>query len=415
MAPCLPTELLKMIVDEVPTEELGNIRAASQTFCALATPRLFRTLRVTSTLESADSLANVVRSPEVAPYVKEVVFCNRGAAADGRVVPVEGDPRPGDIDSAIIDALGDAFSLIHELPSLRSLTLTFWHPDWPHQPAATAATADDDEGGIDGYMFLPKEILTAITDSSEMLSQKLRALTINNLMAYNDPSQYTTQFGRLFANLESVRLTVVSSNDPSFIDDMEEAIWDNFWSDFISGTVLRSLEDLPSGSLTSLTLHNPHHLYEPPVFVPWSDVTLPLLSSLSLLGFDFEGIPYLEDFIVRHAGTLVRLELLHCVMETDREPHMDEAMLAQLIEDSEHRSWVSVWDTLALEMTVLMELVVEDAPFDGPYEPGPDAPLVVRYREAQIPHHPLSFDDEDEDVRALDRFRAVVKSRGGVA
>ena len=74
MSDC-PTELLELFVEHVLDEStLRNLRAVDSTFCVLATPRAFRNVHATNSLQSAIGLRCLMETPALAKNVESVVF-----------------------------------------------------------------------------------------------------------------------------------------------------------------------------------------------------------------------------------------------------------------------------------------------------------------------------------------------------
>ena len=81
---CLPFEILIAIVKEAnDVQDLCNLRLASHTLCAAATPFAFHTLSIKTTMKSARNLRFLFGLPAIAAHVKEVSYYD-GANKRGR-------------------------------------------------------------------------------------------------------------------------------------------------------------------------------------------------------------------------------------------------------------------------------------------------------------------------------------------
>ena len=76
----LPYEILTAIFEEIDdVRDLRNVRAASHTLCAAATPMAFRTLSVIPTGRSAQNLGRLIDLPDIATHVMEVSYHDPGS------------------------------------------------------------------------------------------------------------------------------------------------------------------------------------------------------------------------------------------------------------------------------------------------------------------------------------------------
>ena len=75
----LPFEILVAIFEEVDdVQDLWNVRAASHTLCAAATPIAFRTLSAIATRRSAQNLGRLIDLQDIAAHVREVSYHDTG-------------------------------------------------------------------------------------------------------------------------------------------------------------------------------------------------------------------------------------------------------------------------------------------------------------------------------------------------
>ena len=76
----LPFEILAAIFEEVDdVQDLWNVRAASHTFCAAATPIAFRALSVIPAGRGAQNLGRLIDLPNIATHVMEVSYHDPGS------------------------------------------------------------------------------------------------------------------------------------------------------------------------------------------------------------------------------------------------------------------------------------------------------------------------------------------------
>lgn len=84
----LPFEILTTIFKEVnlnDVRDLRNVRSASRTFCAAATPIAFRTFSVITSRRSAQNLRRLFDVPDIAAHIREVSYHDTGTNRRGRV------------------------------------------------------------------------------------------------------------------------------------------------------------------------------------------------------------------------------------------------------------------------------------------------------------------------------------------
>ena len=80
----LPSEILTAIFEEVnDIRDLRNVRTASRTLCAAATPFAFRFLYVIATQSSAQNLGRLFDVPEIAAHIRNVSYRDTGADKEG--------------------------------------------------------------------------------------------------------------------------------------------------------------------------------------------------------------------------------------------------------------------------------------------------------------------------------------------
>jgi hypothetical protein len=120
--------------------DLRNVRSASRTLCAGATPIAFRFLSVITSQSSAQNLGRLFAVPEIAAHIREVSYRDTGADRRGRTQKYgeSSIPHPKNdisvnlpwwvmpIRPSVISELACSFSRVHQLPRLETLNLMFY-------------------------------------------------------------------------------------------------------------------------------------------------------------------------------------------------------------------------------------------------------------------------------------------------
>ncbi len=168
-------------------------------------------------------------------------------------------------------------------------------------------------------------------------------------------------------------------------------------------------------TLTALTLHSQTSIGASSG-LSLASLHFPDLRTLSLRNFIFDPFIGTENFILRHATTLKRLELLSCKLPI----HNIIAFLSlsptptQNASVPEYGRWDLIWDRFAVELTALVSLNVDERHRDLQGHFGPECryvdskrpfPWVVNYEIT----HPAPTDTANG--AALERFRDVVAAR----
>ena len=182
--------------------------------------------------------------------------------------------------------------------------------------------------------------------SSQTPSPSLTSLAIDYLaplyhLIYNPPS-----FGGVFRSLTS--LSVTTAYDDVFSTDSHyRGFFVKFWEKAIQDRILGSL----SHSLTTLRLQGQVDVGVMPR-LDFSQVKFPALEALSLQKILFNEETRIENFIVRHNGTLRRLWLADCAIAIE---DLDEVAA---------RQWSHIWKHFAQELKGLVFLVVRSDSLD---------------------------------------------------
>ena len=251
--------------------------------------------------------------------------------------------------------------------------------------------ANSDNGG---QLALQASILGALATSFKVrVPPKLRSLSLHNLRTSDLPVFESPPFQNFLTNLRRLQLSVLFDFEPD--DRTFTSRCYHFW-----GTLLPRMIFAPAQhAVTDLTLH--------------SDVSFGRSSGLSLNGLHFphmyalslrnlvmETSVGIEPFILRHAASLTRLELVACMLPTYPNP-LPIPWALPFPPPSSARCWDSIWDHFAVELTSLVALHVHD----------PECSYVFAWFGLSFFRDSARESREATDVAALQRFRAVVATR----
>ncbi|KAH9029511.1 hypothetical protein EDB85DRAFT_1522656 [Lactarius pseudohatsudake] len=333
----LPLELLDEVTDYVAAspQEILTLRCVNKAFCSLVTPAAFRKIVVHTTDESAQGFLELLVSTDIAKHVRVIQIIEDPVLFDSETERYEDErfKRVG------IRLRGVCF-MLHLIPSLESLTITFF-PDEDASWKNPFSYNDD----LTRYHFFQWDLLGGLACNPNPLPA-LQSLQIDNWFAYPDDLYAAAPFQRIVASLRDLRFLV---QDTDYKSDLDHFPAEDFWPDVIWHRVLRPAVNLESLSM-SCSLE-----FGSLIRLDLGSVTFPQLSSLSLSNFVWDDVRVdaqvvvleAEDFIVRHGKTLKKLELQSCTICVPR----DGPTLV--------RSWAAVWNRFADKLTELVDLVVE--------------------------------------------------------
>ena len=205
--------------------------------------------------------------------------------------------------------------------------------------------------------------------------------------------------------------------DPSLGRNAALDHWMNFW-----GLCPHIVLSPTQHCLTELTLHSGLYVGSSSGFFLHA-LRFPHLRAISLCNLVFDRSVGAEDFILRHAGTLVRLELLMCKLPFHRDeslslhptpsPSSSQPTIVARDEESSDgtRCWDRIWDRFAAGLTTLVELHVDERRRDRWGNASSECRYVdpgacVSYREVNALEPRNTADAE-----ALRRFRIIVSAR----
>ena len=406
----LPSEILTAILEEVnDIQDLRNVRTASRTLCAAATPFAFRFLYVIATQSSAQNLGRLFDVPEIAAHIRNVSYRDTGADKEGTQncgassdlhpvndISVNLQWRVMPVSTSIISELACLFSRVHQLPRLETINLMFY-------------------GNLldrDGKDRLPLQgsILGALATSFGIRAPPmLKSLSLKNLYPSALSSLDSPSFQTVMKTVRHLQLFMVLDLITG-MDTLDH--WCHFW-----GTLCPRIFLAPTQhSLTQLTLHSSAFLGASSG-LSLRELHFPHLCALSLRKLFFDRSVGAEYFILRHASTLARLELLMCRMPIHRrqQPIPIPGTSAILARDEEPGSgldcWGDIWDRFAAELTALVVLHVDE---------GQSSPSVGTRSEYRYicPDPSVSYWEIDisappniADAEALRRFQATVATQ----
>jgi hypothetical protein len=288
--------------------------------------------------------------------------------------------------------LASSFSRIHQLPQLETIDLTFLPAD--------GCWLDFD---AEDRPALQRSILVALASSfSFRAPPKLISLSLRNLRTWDLSPLECPPFQTVLKHLQRLRLFVLFDRVHDAVTALDR--WTYFWGTLCFRLILAPTQH----ALTELTLHA-----DTPVGaslgLSLTGMRLPNLCVLSFTGLYFPNLCVLslrmlvfepsvgaEPFILRHAATLARLELVKCELLIPN----DEESGAGLTR------WEHIWDSFATGLTALVALHVDESGVDGSGHRYVRHRPELSYWEVSIPAHL-----DVADTVALERLYVTVAAR----
>ncbi|KAI0044616.1 hypothetical protein FA95DRAFT_1608402 [Auriscalpium vulgare] len=278
----LPTELLILIIGFTPVEALYALRPANRALRALATPEAFRAVGCTGTVKSTAGMLNLLAS-ELRVHVEEVHYCDWYATKESETTDLS--PEQGDEELLRIN-LGSALALLHTLPSLHTLSLTF--------------APIHDGNPLPAHVELQFALFEMIAKLSP--APALRTFVLESLLPFPDFPGTDPRFLSIMDSLRGLTITAAS-------ESIEGAISQDPITAFFTAS-LPPVLDAPRRTLTSLTL-----VYDEDAGLPrivLGGLHYPQLERLALTSVLFDEYTGVEAFIIAHAATLLYLDLAQC-------------------------------------------------------------------------------------------------------
>ncbi|KAH9173970.1 hypothetical protein EDB89DRAFT_646658 [Lactarius sanguifluus] len=320
----------------------GVSESPGSTFCAVATPIAFRILSVFTNKGSAQNLRRLFDIPYIADHVREVTFSDID-------VYERGTTKHHDITS-IIQELASSFSRIHQLPRLKTINLTFY------QRYANQRYGKNRPDGSSHALQLA--VLSALASSFRVRAPDLTLLSLYNLRTSDLSPLESPSFQTVLTTLRRLRLSpLFDPPDPFTVDDR----WSHLW-----GTLHPRMLTPMQHPLTVLTLDSNAHVGAL-AGLSFDGLQFPHLCSLSLASLVFEPSVGAQNFILRHAATLARLQLIMCKLPvipvTFFTPSPSSSTTFARDEPSSGPdTWERVWDCFAAKLTALISLHVNESP-----------------------------------------------------
>ncbi|KAA1471737.1 hypothetical protein DENSPDRAFT_929791 [Dentipellis sp. KUC8613] len=335
----LPVELLLAIVQHVdPMGEsdqrqvLRTLRATSTVFHALATPRLFSCIYVTNTDSSAHALACILNDPVLTGHAKELVYEDK-ELRHAHMGSVDATAEDEDAQERTRIALVSAISHLHKATALTALTFIFYPHAYEDPSFAEGALSASPITRL--YCTFLRAIATLPAAPPRVTSLTLRNVRPIHIPELGAPGG---AFTALLTQLGALHLHIC---DAPFVP---EVIW-TFWRTGVRDVLLGAAPQ--RAPLTALALHCSHHSYMYFTGFGLARMHFPRLRALALSNMYFSS-PFLrlEEFILRHAPTLRRLELRSC------------ALLLHPGGLPPARSWAEIYGGFASELGELEELEI---------------------------------------------------------
>ncbi|KAI0259354.1 hypothetical protein BC834DRAFT_634556 [Gloeopeniophorella convolvens] len=371
----LPVEIWTAIFEEVPdTHDLISARRASRMLCATATPFAFRVLFVAGTRRSAQGLKHLIESPQIAVHVKEIIYRDTGLDSKGKKLTY--------VRTSTIDALYDAFSAIYNLPLLETVSLTFF------QSYGYWRGSD-----IPGHRKLQASVLDALALSFTRSQPNLKSLHLHNLHITHLGPLASPAIRTVLEHLSDLRISLLF--DDTTDGSAFPAHWEHFWGTTLPERILTPTQS----ALISLTLHSDAHVGGD-ARLALADMRFAHLNALSLRRVVFDARTGAEVFILAHAQTLMRLELIGCKLPA---PAYGSAHLP--------RAWADVWDKFEIELVGLRELRVDQRRSDRWGFNGPERRYVRAGPQMTFVEAEIGAESDAADAASLKRLHAAVAAR----
>jgi hypothetical protein len=409
------------------SKELLNLRIVSREFCRIVSPRLFRTVRITHTVASITGFLAIIQSPRVRHCVHVVKYeywdpePHRYEIIDPAVVSERSDD-PEEIRLMLSHAL----SRLHELPSLRALSIRFGE--------IVPSLSERDRIREDlSY------VLDALISLSASLTRPLESLSLTRLPPIHLPQYDHPAIRALRAHLSffEIHSSATDSWSSLIVPTPPRQGPMSSCEPFYYHTLPRRLLP-PPGPATGLeNLESLSLCFSDPIGIyyftySFAELHFPRLRVLRLQHAQFSDARDAERFVAQHGETLLELHLLHCQIavaldhnvllldaadaaaaaaagaaaangEGESEPVEDDA-------DASSAGWPAVtrpWSDIYFEFANKLERLVSLEVMDAWWVSFPDKYV------AYAPGEMMQFMEEgrEEDNRALEMFRQTVMDR----
>ncbi|KAI0063952.1 hypothetical protein BV25DRAFT_1914621 [Artomyces pyxidatus] len=372
----IPDELWVKIISSLPPRDCRTLRGTCRTFNDVFTERAFSQLVCTSTASSLNGVCQCLES-DLSEYVAEIQYRHWSATQHS----IQDRARTPDVQSIFQSrkTIGAWFkrmaSSFHATRKLQSLIFIF-DPNLQSVPSL-----------YEDRLALQNLTIKLLATFSSRLN--LQNLSLVNILPIGGDELVVPAFLGVLAGLRYLTISM-------HLFDTSDG---GHFHQTILPVILRH-----SVLLTSLTLTSTHDVGSEPG-ISLHDATLPELLSLELGHILFDERTGVEEFILRHSGSLQRLKLENC-RSTRPAPSAD---LAQ--EPEQARSWVEIYRHLSGALGKLDELIVIE---DGIRPMNVNGPArIFRYSiwDANVRQWVVSGGDRrevEEDSVALKEFQAMI-------
>jgi len=400
-------------------KDLLNLRIVSHTFCRIVSPRVFRTLKLTHTLSSITGFLAIIQSPWVRHHARAVRYEYwdpeplRYEIIDPAVISERSDSKE------IRQMLNHALSRLHELPSLRSLSIRFG------EIAPSLSQSDRIREDV-------SSVLDALISLSASLTRPLESLSLTRLPPIHFPQYDHPAIRSLRAHLSFFEIHSSATDSWSSLVTPTPPRQGPMSScePFYYHTLPRRLLPPPSTSTGLENLESLSLCFSDPIGIyyftySFAELHFPRLRALRLQHAQFSDARDAERFVAQHADTLLELHLLHCqiavaldhnvlLMDTDTAaiPGSAESVFGDDGDDDDASStgWPAVsrpWSDIYFEFANKLEGLVYLEVIDAWWVSFPDKYV------AYAPGEMMQFMEEgrEEDNRALEKFKQTVLDR----
>lgn len=362
----LPIEVISTVLQNVSaTEDLLHLRSLNWTYKELVTPRLFSTLHIKNSIQSAQNCHQIIGAASLSPHIREVVYDSRDNEYF-QLPPENVDSGDALEVSELEEALTEAFCGITALPRIDRVVLNFW-PSFLSQSGREVHETP--------FWFTNRQHTLLHALHYGMKTSRMTTLCLKNVIlpatCYDFVSSLTD------SPLSHLSISVVSN---AKVDT-----WSG--SKVVNGS-LGALLPSPNSTLKSLVLRSPQGPYHS-LTTRLSSFHYPSLESLVLENIVFDQMPSadgVEEFVLRHKDTLHRLELQSCACQIPAS-------------SNDTRWWSTIWQRWAAELTSLREIVVNS---DG---------LKYVFLDADrgyLPHGQISTTVFEDDSSSLQMFKDTI-------
>ncbi|KIM91964.1 hypothetical protein PILCRDRAFT_809956 [Piloderma croceum F 1598] len=371
----LATELLQAVVSEVAAEaddltDLLNLRLVNSTFSSLATPKVFQTIRVYFTNESAQRMVDFLKSSRLVQYLEEIeIYVEAEDSAWLMLAMPDG----------WIKILDQGFQAFDMAPRLRTVLMTF-----PANRDEGAMMSVEQDSMFQSILLLGLATSMSIPTIPELILDNWISLASNKFIT-GSRLRYMPPTTKLHIHTQRYVMARMGFNDEIPLA---------FWKDTLPNYMLKPCTPV----LTSLTISS-DMLDGYGRHFDLSNVFFPFMIALSLDKVLFGNITNVEDFIICHADSLETLKLLTCSVYTrggNDEPNI--------------RPWAHTWTRFAEELHELRSITVDQFPKESGAGLGSMRYIFLTGYTQLLPEKD-EFVDLDRDDIALDALRDVVKTR----